>query len=176
MGLTTDAQARWEAKSRKACAVTATISNVAKSLQWGTFMGPPPSRTMAEAGKAEMILGLFSTTRDFDVNGGGTATDEAGDTALHKAAQNGHLIVCHILWKVRLLPASPRSISTLIQHLMCGWTHVPAWSNQRSPQQGGKHTNAGGHAKSSPVVCRLPQRPREVCLLPLPLPKYVNID
>eukprot|EP00288_Rhodomonas_lens_P002544 CAMPEP_0177716764 /NCGR_PEP_ID=MMETSP0484_2-20121128/14677_1 /TAXON_ID=354590 /ORGANISM="Rhodomonas lens, Strain RHODO" /LENGTH=274 /DNA_ID=CAMNT_0019228803 /DNA_START=253 /DNA_END=1078 /DNA_ORIENTATION=+ len=49
-------------------------------------------RTMAEAGKAEMIL---VHNKNFDVN----ATDEAGDTALHKAAQNGHLIVCHILWK-----------------------------------------------------------------------------
>lgn len=82
-------------------------------------------RTMAEAGKTDMVLGLFrqaparnsctlhhtecawravlcakwvwlhSTTSEFDIN----AADDAGNTALHKAASNGHIVVCHILYK-----------------------------------------------------------------------------
>ena len=52
-------------------------------------------RAMAEGGKSDLILGLFSTTREFDVN----AVDETGETALHKAAKNGHVIVCHVLIK-----------------------------------------------------------------------------
>ena len=49
--------------------------------------------SMAEGGKSDLILGLFSTTREFDVN----ACDELGETALHKGAKNGHVIVCHVL-------------------------------------------------------------------------------
>jgi len=52
-------------------------------------------RAMAEGGKSDLILGLFSTTREFDVN----AVDENGEAALHKAARNGHVIVCHVLIK-----------------------------------------------------------------------------
>lgn len=52
-------------------------------------------RAMAEGGKSDLILGLFSTTREFDVN----AADEMGEAALHKAAKNGHVIVCHVLIK-----------------------------------------------------------------------------
>ena len=52
-------------------------------------------RAMAEGGKSDLILGLFSTTREFDVN----AVDENGEAALHKAAKNGHVIVCHVLIK-----------------------------------------------------------------------------
>jgi len=52
-------------------------------------------RAMAEGGKSDLILGLFSTTREFDVN----AVDESGESALHKAAKNGHVIVCHVLIK-----------------------------------------------------------------------------
>lgn len=52
-------------------------------------------RAMAEGGKSDLILGLFSTTREFDVN----ACDEAGESALHKAARHGHVIVCHVLIK-----------------------------------------------------------------------------
>ena len=52
-------------------------------------------RAMAEGGKSDLILGLFSTTREFDVN----AVDDLGESALHKAAKNGHVIVCHVLIK-----------------------------------------------------------------------------
>ena len=52
-------------------------------------------RAMAEGGKSDLILGLFSTTREFDVN----AVDDLRETALHKAARNGHVIVCHVLMK-----------------------------------------------------------------------------
>jgi len=52
-------------------------------------------RAMAEGGKSDLILGLFSTTREFDVN----AVDESGESALHKAAKNGHVIVCNVLIK-----------------------------------------------------------------------------
>lgn len=52
-------------------------------------------RAMAEGGKSDLILGLFSTTREFDVN----SCDEVGETALHKAAKNGHVVVCHVLIK-----------------------------------------------------------------------------
>jgi len=52
-------------------------------------------RAMAEGGKSDLILGLFSTTREFDVN----SVDEGGESALHKAARHGHVIVCHVLIK-----------------------------------------------------------------------------
>ena len=76
-----------------------------------------PPGAMAEGGKADMIIGLFSTTREFDVNGCNfagrqchmslwsflAASDHEANTALHKAAKNGHLLVCHILTRVSSL-------------------------------------------------------------------------
>ncbi|EKX32064.1 hypothetical protein GUITHDRAFT_121764 [Guillardia theta CCMP2712] len=90
---------------------------------------------MAEGGKADMIIGLFSTTREFDVN----ASDHEGNTALHKAAKNGHLLVCHILTRNGADCALRNKLGETAEDLALQHGHLPCQkflsSSNAKPQE-----------------------------------------